>query len=181
MITKFSPTLTKLNLTQVFCFSLGRTWLTWRSSDDSHKAQAASSRVPWLAFSCIPCVPPAQSITAVNAGPQDTQQKGKTQWVARAGDLLAFPVKAEQDLCCGLPLDKSIRHGYAMQCMHAVYLCNAINKWHYIQRNETTCSWNRRLGLVLQVSGGSHCFSHSIFMVSHTHVIQEIAVMFISI
>lgn len=45
--------------------------------------------------SAIFCVLVGQSITAINAGPQDTKQKGKTQWVARAGDLLAFPVRAE--------------------------------------------------------------------------------------
>ena len=60
------------------------------------------------------CVLSGQSITAINAGPQDTKQKGKTQWVASAGDLLAFSVKAEQELCCGLPLAKSIVCGYAL-------------------------------------------------------------------
>lgn len=123
----------------------------------------------WLAFSCIrmfctPLCPSGQSITAINAGPQDTQQKGKNQWAARAGDLLAFPVKAEQELCCGLPLAKSIGHGYAVQCMYGIYLLNAM--W---RRNEATWSCNMRHGMVLLVSGGSHCFFYSIFMVSHTH------------
>lgn len=123
------------------------------------------------ACSALLCVLSGQSITAINAGPQDTQQKGKTQWVARAGDLLAFPVKAEQELSCGLPLAKSI--GYAMQCMYAVYVCNAVQ-----QRNEATWSCNTRHGLVLLVSGGGHCFLYSTFMVSHALVIQETAVIY---
>lgn len=116
--------------------------------------------------------PLCQSITAINAGPQDTQQKGKTQWVARVGDLLAFPVKAEQELCCGLPLAKSIGYGNAMQCMYAIYWCNAM-QWP----KEAMWSCNVRHGMVL-LAGGNHCFLYSIFVVSHTRVILETPVIY---
>lgn len=111
--------------------------------------------------SAIFCVPAGQSITAINAGPQDTKQKGKTQWVARAGDLLAFSVRAEQELCCVLPLVTSIVCGCA--------LC----EWHIA----TTCTHNVWLcggpGSRGGITACTRCFLFSVFLVSYTNVNQE--------